>query len=196
MIDENKNEEHLEDGNTSKKISRSIFEWLEEFVIAVSVIVILLSFAVRIVTVSGSSMEPNYYHNDRLIITAHGGEIKEGDVIVVIDALNEPIIKRVVATEGQTVDLDTETGIVYVNGVARDESKYGIENGITFIHPNAVDPLEFPLTVPENHIFVLGDNRKVSNDSRYGEIGLIDERKVLGKAIFNIYPFDKIGLAK
>ena len=196
MIDENKNVEHLEDGNTSKKISRSIFEWLEEFVIAVSVIVILLSFAVRIVTVSGSSMEPNYYHNDRLIITAHGGEIKEGDVIVVIDALNEPIIKRVVATEGQTVDLDTETGIVYVNGVARDESKYGIENGITFIHPNAVDPLEFPLTVPENHIFVLGDNRKVSNDSRYGEIGLIDERKVLGKAIFNIYPFDKIGLAK
>ncbi|MBE6730532.1 MAG: signal peptidase I [Ruminococcaceae bacterium] len=196
MNNENKNAEQFDEDNGSKKISRSVFEWLEEFVIAVSVIVILLSFIVRIVTVSGSSMEPNYYHNDRLIITAHGGEIKEGDVIVVVDALNEPIIKRVVATEGQTVDLDPETGIVYVNGVARDESKYGIENGITFIHPNALDPLEFPLTVPENHIFVLGDNREVSNDSRYGEIGLIDERKVLGKAIFNIYPFDKIGLAK
>ena len=166
MNNENKNAEQFDEDNGSKKISRSVFEWLEEFVIAVSVIVILLSFIVRIVTVSGSSMEPNYYHNDRLIITAHGGEIKEGDVIVVVDALNEPIIKRVVATEGQTVDLDPETGIVYVNGVARDESKYGIENGITFIHPNALDPLEFPLTVPENHIFVLGDNREVSNDSR------------------------------
>lgn len=196
MINENKNEEQFKESNPSKKISRSVFEWLEEFVIAVSVIVLLLSFVVRIVTVSGSSMEPNYYHNDRLIITAHSGGIKEGDVIVVVDALNEPIIKRVVATEGQIVDLDQETGVVYVNGIARDESKYGIENGITFIHPNAVDPLEFPLTVPENHIFVLGDNRKVSNDSRYGEIGLIDERKVLGKAIFDIYPFDKIGLAK
>ena len=182
--------------NKKKKIILNLYEWVEEFTIAIAVIVILLSFAFRVVTVSGTSMLPNYKHNDRLIITSYNNEINVGDVVVLVDVLDEPIIKRVIATEGDTVDIDTQKGIVYVNGEALDDSIYGIENGITFLESAAVFHMEFPCTVPEGHIFVLGDNRRVSNDSRYSAIGMVDERKVLGKAFFNIFPFDRMGFAK
>ena len=179
-----------------KRIASSVFEWTEEFVIAISVIVIILSFIIRIVTVSGTSMMPNYSHNDRLVISAFQSEINRGDVVVIVDVLDEPIIKRVIATEGQMVDIDSDTGAVYVDGKALDNTVYGVENGITHLEAPAEYHLSFPCIVPEDHIFVLGDNRKVSNDSRYVNIGMVDERKVLGKALLNIYPFDKIGLAK
>lgn len=178
----------------NKKIISGIYEWVEEFMVAISVIVILLTVVIRVVTVSGTSMMPNYYHNDRLVISSYVGEVKAGDVVVIVDVLEEPIIKRVIATEGQTVDISD--GFVYVNGEALDNSIYNVKNGITYIESSAVNPMEFPCTVPENHIFVLGDNRRVSNDSRYSEIGMVDERKVLGKAIFNIFPFDRIGSVK
>ena len=189
-------EENIGEISRKKKIILNLYEWVEEFTIAIAVIVILLSFAVRVVTVSGTSMLPNYRHNDRLIITSYNNEINVGDVVVLVDVLDEPIIKRVIATEGQTVDIDTEKGIVYVNGEALDDSVYGIENGITFLESAAVFHTKFPCTVPKGHIFVLGDNRRVSNDSRYSAIGMVDERKVLGKAFFSIFPFDKIGFTK
>ena len=113
--------------------------------------------------------------------------------MVLVNVLEEPIIKRVIATEGQQVDINFETGTVYVDGEALDESQFGLENGIT-VETNA--PLEhtsFPATVPEGHIFVLGDNRLVSEDSRYTEVGMVDVRKVLGKAEFRLFPFDRFG---
>lgn len=172
----------------------SWYEWVEEIMAAVVVVVLIFTFFLRIVTVSGTSMYPNYHDGDRLIITnSFNQDVKQGDVVVLVNVLEEPIIKRVIATEGQQVDINFETGTVYVDGEALDESQFGLENGIT-VETNA--PLEhtsFPATVPEGHIFVLGDNRLVSEDSRYTEVGMVDVRKVLGKAEFRLFPFDRFG---
>ena len=172
---------------------RILFEWLEEIVIALTVVILALTFIFRVVTVSGSSMEPNYVSNERLIVMNHGSKMEQGAVVVLTNVLDEPIIKRVIATEGQTVDIDYTTGIVYVDGVAVDETQYGLQNGITTSPSSAYEPLVFPQTVPKNCVFVLGDNRSVSRDSRYAEIGMVDARHILGEAVFAIYPLDRFG---
>ena len=107
--------------------------------------------------------------------------------------LEEPIIKRVIATEGQTVDFDYEAGVVYVDGQPVDETQFGLENGITSEPFSSFELLEFPQTVPEGCVFVLGDNRAVSEDSRYQDVGMIDERNILGKAVFHLFPFQSLG---
>ena len=108
-------------------------------------------------------------------------------------ALEEPIIKRVVATEGQTVDFDPVLGEVLVDGVALPGSVFGIEDGITFVPEVPGQVLEFPQTVPEGCVFVLGDNRGHSTDSRFQSVGMVDQRNILGKVVFNIYPFSNLG---
>ncbi len=175
----------------SKKTAKDIFEWLEELAVAIMLIVVLFSFLFRVITVSGESMFDNYYDGDRLIVTTITGEIKQGDVVVIIDALEKPIIKRVIATEGQTVDIDNSTGTVYVDGEELDNTQFDVENGITYTSDQ--DASRFPLTVPDGCVFVLGDNRVVSLDSRYEEVGTIPTEKILGKSILRIYPFSRIG---
>ncbi len=172
---------------------RALFEWLEEIVVALTVVILILTFVFRVVTVSGNSMYPNYVHGERLIVANYFRDIEPGDVVVLTNVLEEPIIKRVIATEGQTVNIDYDTGIVSVDGVAVDETKFGLKNGITTSPSMAYEPLVFPQTVPKNCIFVLGDNRSVSKDSRYAEIGMVDARHVLGEAVFVIFPFDRFG---
>ena len=112
------------------------------------------------------------------------GEYEAQDIVVLSKETFEngsPIVKRVIATEGQTVDIDFNAGVVYVDGAALDEP-YTREPTWT---PEGV---EFPLTVPENHVFVLGDNRNHSSDSRHIDLGPIDERMVIGKAVFLAVP--------
>ena len=179
------------------KFVSGLFDWVEELVLAVVVVVIIFSFVFRVVTVNGNSMLPNYDPGDRLIVTDFHQEVVQGDVVVIVDALDNPIIKRVIATEGQTVDIDNESGEVYVDGKMLDNTVFGVENGITRTDYNAViDTLEFPLTVDEGCVFVLGDNRIVSEDSRYASIGMVDERKILGKAVLRIFPYDNVGPTK
>ena len=139
-------------------------------------------------------MYDNYYDGDRLIVTTITGEIKQGDVVVIVDALNKPIIKRVIATEGQTVDIDNSTGTVYIDGEELDNTQFDVENGITYLSEGAT--LDFPQVVPEGCVFVLGDNRLVSLDSRYTEVGMIPTEKILGKALLRIYPFGRFGTTK
>ena len=112
---------------------------------------------------------------------------------MVTNVLDKPIIKRVIATEGQTVDIDYTTGVVYVDGEAVDETAFGLSNNITTSPYSSFEPLVFPQTVPEGCVFVLGDNRSVSKDSRYAEVGMIDERHILGEAVFRLYPFNRFG---
>ena len=152
--------------------------------IAVVVVVFVLLF--RIVVVSGSSMYNTLWHNDYLLVKSNAicGSYEPGDIIVASKASfndGEPIIKRVIATAGQTVDIDFGTGIVYVDGVALDES-------YTYTPTNVSEGVAFPLEVAEGCIFVMGDNRNRSRDSRYPDIGLIDEREVLGEAVFLLIP--------
>jgi len=110
--------------------------------------------------------------------------------VVVVDSYinyGKPLVKRVIAKGGDTVDIDVEQGLVYVNGEALDEP-YVPEGTLS------TGNVEFPLTVPEGTLFLMGDNRQHSTDSRSSDVGFIDERDILGKVVLRIYPFNKIGL--
>ena len=154
------------------------------YMLAGIMLVFLLLF--RMVIVSGSSMYGTLWNGDWLLVLSNTvyREPKQGDIIVACkDSFNdgEAIIKRVIATEGQVVNIDFQKGIVYVDSRALDEP-------YTFTATNYDEGMEFPLTVQEGCIFAMGDNRNSSIDSRYPGIGLIDTREILGKAVFLIYP--------
>ncbi len=172
---------------------RSVMEWVETIVMAVVLVAVVFTFVARVITVDGVSMEPTYYNGDRVLVTKLVGQAQQGDVVIVVGALEEPIIKRVVATEGQTVDFDPELGEVTVDGQPLPGSVFGIEDGITFVPDLPGMVLEFPQTVPEGCVFVLGDNRDNSTDSRFVTVGMVDQRNILGKVVFNLYPVSKIG---
>ncbi|MGI6274316.1 MAG: signal peptidase I [Acutalibacteraceae bacterium] len=173
---------------------KTLYEWLEEIVIALTLVILVFTFLFRVVTVTGESMLPNFVEGQKLIVTNLGHSVEQGTVVVITNVLNEPIIKRVIATEGQTVDIDYETGVVYVDGEAVDETQFGLENGITTRPYSTLEAMVFPQTVPEGCVFVLGDNRSVSKDSRYTEVGMVDTRHILGEAVFTLYPFDRFGV--
>lgn len=176
-------------GNKNAKLKETI-EWLESVLIAIVFVIVLSSFFFRIVTISGPSMQNTLFNGDRIIISNMFYTPTCGDVVVISrnyynenstqTDVAEPIIKRIIATEGMIVDIDFENGFVYVDGVLLEEEY--IKNP-TY---NKWD-VEFPLVVGENEVFVLGDNRMESMDSRDSRIGLIDERHILGKALFRIY---------
>ena len=166
------------------------YEWMESLVFAVIILAIVFTFFFRVVNVSGPSMLPSLQSNDRVLISMLFHKPQEGDVVVITrtQGLTQPIIKRVIATEGQTVDIDFDTGMVYVDGEMLDESAY-LEHGTT----TQPSDYTFPLTVPEGYVFVLGDNRAVSNDSRSKDVGMVDERYIMGKAEWILFPFDRFG---
>lgn len=203
MNAQNKNEKIVDKNSEKKKGTEpsggilSCFEWMESIITALIIVTLVFTFMFRIVTVSGSSMEPNLWDKERLVVSGFMYHPKQGDVVVIshTDGLKKPIIKRVIALPGQKVNIDFNKGIVYVNGKALDESSY-IQNGITHL-PTPHNPLiQFPQTVPAGHVFVLGDNRTISEDSRYVTVDMVDERYVLGKADVIIYPFKNIGKVK
>lgn len=195
-----------EEVSENSKFSKEIIEWLEVIATAVIAVVVIFCFIFRVATIDGDSMLNTLYggdvygrNADKVIITNLGYEPKNGDIVVISrNAENSiesqstsqgPIIKRVIATGGQTVDIDFEVGSVYVDGALLKEDY------ISSPTTNRAD-VQFPLYVPEGYIFVLGDNRAESLDSRFsqiGENGLVDTRYVLGHAVFRIYPFNKIG---
>lgn len=161
---------------------KTIVFYLHDCVYLIGLIIVLLLLVFRVVVVCGTSMNGTLLDGDYLLLIGNTfyREPKYGDIIVASkDSFKdgEPIIKRVIATEGQTVDIDFNAGIVYVDGTALDEP-------YTLTPTNLDEGIAFPLTVEEGCIFVLGDNRNGSRDSRYPGIGLIDKREVLGKAIF------------
>lgn len=177
--------------------ARSAFEWAEDLVIAIVMVAVLFTFAVRIITVDGESMVPNYNDGDRVLVSGGVVDVKQGDVVIVtnIQTLDGPIIKRVIAVGGDTVDIDHAKKAVLVNGVPVDDSQFGVENGITDISWSNYESLTFPAKVPKGCVFVLGDNRRLSKDSRFVEIGMIDQRNILGKTLLKVYPLAEFGVA-
>lgn len=169
---------------------QNCYEWIEALISAIIILVVIFTFFFRVVNVSGPSMLPTLQSNDRVLISMLLHKPQAGDVVVITrtQGLTQPIIKRIIATEGQTVDIDFEQGIVYVDGEALDESTY-LENGTT----TQSSDYTYPLTVPEGHVFVLGDNRPVSNDSRSKDVGMVDERYIMGKAEWIVFPFQRFG---
>ncbi len=165
-----------------------LYEWIESAVLAVVFVILLFTFGARTSVVSGSSMIETLHSGDMLFISRWGFSAEQGDIVVVTKPYqdNEPIIKRIIATEGQRVDVDFVEGVVYVNGEA-------LEEPYTHTPTNRHYDMEFPVTVPDGHVFVMGDNRNGSYDSRASEIGFVDTRYVLGKAYLRVFPFDAIG---
>ena len=165
---------------------RDLYEWVQSLVGSVLVVVAIFTFVIRMMGVDGHSMLNTLQHGDRLMVVnpIFYHDYKYGDIVIlrktgVFD--NEPIVKRVIAVEGQTVDIDFAEGIVYVDGEALEED-YIREPTYT------AEGTEFPLTVPEGSIFVMGDNRNGSSDSRDYRLGTVDTRYVIGKAAFLLFP--------
>ncbi len=165
---------------------QSIMLYMHDWIYLLMAILLVFLLLFRVIVVSGASMFTTLWDGDYVLLLSNlfYHDPQYGD-IVVISKKNfdngEPIVKRVIATEGQTVDIDFEQGIVYVDGVALQED---------YANNPTTDSwgVEFPITVEENCLFVLGDNRAVSKDSRSPEIGQIDRREVLGKAIYLMIP--------
>lgn len=159
------------------------YEALSVICSAAIIIMLLFTFVFRFVGVVGKSMEPTLYENDWLLVTAIKSDFKYGDIVISTqpNIFNEPIVKRVIATGGQTVNIDFGTGEVYVDGVLLEED---------YIAGNTTDSEGFSgsITVPEGKLFVMGDNREHSTDSRSDVIGLLDERYIVGKAMVRIFP--------
>ena len=192
--------ENIREENLKKDLKKSIFEWLDMIVVAVIVVVFIAIVGCRVATIVGNSMQNTFFNGEKILISKLFYEPAPGDVVVISrnsnndidkDNYQEPIIKRIIATGGMYVDIDFKTGNVYT-GYIQSDMKLLDEPYIKTLTVKRGD-VEFPLYVPEGKIFVLGDNRGDSLDSRYSEIGLIDEKDILGKAIFRIFPFTKIG---
>ena len=176
-----------------KKV-KNIFDYVEMLAIAVAVVVILISFVFRLTVVVGGSMEKTLQPGQVLVITNLFYKPKTGDIIVIQPMTSDytsPIIKRVIATEGQVVDIVFDTWQVTVDGVLLDEPYVNRPSDSSV--PMDGSYLSFPYTVEEGKIFVMGDNRNHSTDSRDIRFGPLDERYLLGKALFCLYPFDRFG---
>lgn len=181
-------QEVLTPGNEEKfNPVKTVYEWVETLIWCFVFVVCLFTFVVRVVGVTGPSMENTLIQDERLI-TFNYFTPKYGDIVAITQPSNlkVPLVKRVIATEGQTVDINFDKGEVYVDGKLLAE-KY-IKNSTT-----VKGDVDYPITVPKGCTFVMGDNRDVSLDSRYKEIGMIDTRYIFGKVIFRLLPVSRFG---
>ena len=172
--------------------SGELFDWIQCIVFALIFCILVFLFVGRTVGVVGGSMENTLQDGDRLIISKLFYTPENGDIVVLRQPSfrEEPIVKRIIATEGQTVDIDFKKCLVIVDGKPLDEP-YTKEYG----YYSYLDPqdFEYEIEVPEGCVFVMGDNRNGSTDSRTDSIGCVDVRNILGKVIFRIAPLNKLG---
>ena len=185
---------------TPRTLTQELFEWADVIVTSVIAVVVIFTLVFKVVSIVGDSMLNTVYPDDKIIITNVGYHPKRGDIVVISRNLNNsiegrgvesnsPIIKRVIATAGQTVDIDFDRGVVSVDGVVYDEPYVRTPTNLHY-------DITFPVRVPDHCIFVLGDNRNDSMDSRSSDIGdngMIDERYVLGRAVFRLFPLSRMG---
>lgn len=187
------------------KVKADIYDWIEVFVSALAIVVIMLSFVLRIATVKGHSMERTLSDSQVVVMSNMFYTPSQGDIVVIQQNggyFETPIVKRVIATGGQTLSIDFEKWEVKVDGNVIDESSY------VYFRNTSMDVEEYysvydayldtngVMTVPEGYLFVMGDNRNESSDSRSIYVGFVRESEVLGKVIFRMFPINKIGAVK
>ncbi len=183
QVDETQVDETQVD-ETQKPVGKGVetlYEAVSVFISAVTIILVLFTFGWRFVGVVGDSMLPNLHSGDWLMISQYTPKIKNGDIVVITqpNKFNENIVKRVIATGGQTIDIDFNYGYVFVDGEIIQEQ---------YINNPTIDKfdVDFPIEVPYGYVFVMGDNRQNSTDSRSTAIGLVREEYILGKAVYNV----------
>ena len=171
-----------------RSVRRDIYDWMQCIVVAIIACVLLFSFFVRLVDVVGESMLPTLQSGDKIVVSNLFYEPKQGDIIVFRkdEYKEQPLVKRVIAVEGQTRDIDFNRGIVYVDGEPIDEP---------YIAEPTTEPMDFngEVKVPEGCVFVMGDNRNHSTDSRLDTIGFVDKRCIMGKVYFTLFPLKNFG---
>jgi len=176
-----------------EKPGENLFYWLQTLVIALVSITLVFTFLGRASRVVGESMVPSLQDGEWLLLWSLGYEPKQGDIIVLNKVTTtfldgEAIVKRVIATGGQTVDIDCTTDTVYVDGVPLDESY----TNLSFPQNGAMGMIHYE--VPEGELFVMGDNRYHSTDSRDSRLGTVDQSYILGRAIVVFFPLTHIAL--
>ena len=188
----------MEEKNQQPKLTKEesfkldLYFWLQALVMALVSLILVFTFVGRIIGVDGQSMVPTLHHRDMLLLQSIGYTPKQGDVVVLtkeFTTVDQPIVKRVIATGGQTVDIDYAAGTVTVDGVVLDEPYINERMQVPVSQHETITHV----TVPEGSIFVMGDNRNHSSDSRDERLGTVDERYVLGRALWVLLPFRSFG---
>lgn len=166
-----------------KKTWFQVFDGAGSVVMAIVIIFLCFTFLFRAVSVNGSSMVPTLDDGDWLLVS-DSSEYKRGDIVIITQPndVHEPLVKRVIATGGETININFDTHEVFINGELLEEDYIKDLTALRY-------DVEFPHYVPEGYIFAMGDNRNDSLDSRSTKVGDIDERYILGKAEFRVLPF-------
>ena len=162
---------------------QGMLEWYEALISAALVLVLIFSFFFRIIQVDGRSMVPTLTHGDKLIVWAAGYTPQRGDVVIVdsYTVYGKPLVKRIIAKGGDTISIDYDAGTVTVNGELLQEDYIAAPTYLGY-------DVQFPYTVPEGTVFVMGDNRNHSEDSRFWQNKFVKKNKIIGKVEFRYYP--------
>ena len=171
---------------------RDTYDWIQCLISALIVCVLVFVFIFRVIDVKGTSMVPTLNNQDKMLVSGLFYKPKAGDIVVFKKDEYDPekaLVKRIIATEGQKINIDFDKGIVYVDEVPIEED---------YINDITTTKLDFigPKTVPEGCGFVMGDNRNMSTDSRKAEIGMVDSRLIIGKVYCILFPLKSFGMVK
>lgn len=204
MNDEINGERNSEGTNMSSGIKKenkkesflsSLYDWIEVVSISVIIVIMIFTFVARLSTVDGDSMYPTLIDGERLIVSDLFYSPENGDIVVLQEKnafFTSPLVKRIIAQEGQTIDFDYENWGVYVDGEKLTEPYINRELEKAMKNYGSPDSI----TVPKGHIFVMGDNRNHSTDSRDSLVGFVEYDEIIGKVVFRLFPFSRIGAVK